>query len=166
MQERGAALAAPVVAAMLVAALTGLTGCGGDGGRLGAAGFRHRAEAICSRAARATTAVDLPDMDDHRAASAMHRIVEIERGALADLRDLEPPHALESGVEVWLATVDQLVDEADFLRDSLAHGDHALVQAVGTRTARLSLRAEKLGTDLGISGCTLPSPPPVDPTDE
>jgi hypothetical protein len=151
----------------MLVSLAGAAGaCGSGGGRLSGHEFTRQAAALCARADRRATEQDLPPLDGHGAAHAVGRIIAIERGALRELHDLQPPKAMETRVDEWLATVDQLVVEAEFLRESLQHGDQATAQAVAIRAARLSLRSQVLGTRLGINGCTVPTPPPVDPSNE
>ena len=56
--------------------------------------------------------------------------------------------------------------EAEFLRESLRHGNRHVAEAIAVRTARLTLRVQVLAAGLGVQGCTMPTPPPVDPSDE
>ncbi len=154
------------VALALVVFSLGAAACGSDGGRLSAREFTRRAAATCSRADRRATAVELPALDRPGAAGAMSRVIDVERDALSDLHTLKPPKALAAAVDEWLATVDQLVVEAEFLRESLRHGDGHLAQSIAIRAARLSLRSQVLATRLGVTGCTVPTPPPVDPANE
>jgi len=155
-----------VAVAMLVVLAGVAAACGSEGGRLSASEFTHRAAALCARADRRATEHDHPPLDAHGAAHAVGRIIVIERAALRELHDLQPPKVMETRVDEWLATVDQLVVEAKFLRESLQHDDQHTAQAVAIRAARLSLRSQVLGTRLGIKGCTVPTPPPVDPSSE
>jgi hypothetical protein len=155
-----------VALATLVALVAGTVACGSDGGRLSAHDFSRRAAALCSRADHRATSQDIPPLEGKGAARTVGRIIEIEREALRRLHELRPPKAMETRVDEWLATVDQLVVEAEFLRESLRRGDQRTAQAVAIRAARLSLRSQVLGSGLGVTGCTVPTPPPVDPSSE
>jgi hypothetical protein len=155
-----------VALATLMALVWCAVACGSDGGRVSAHAFTSRAAALCSHADRRATSEDLPPLDGAGAAKAVGRIIAIERDALHRLHDLKPPKAMETRVDEWLATVDQLVVEAEFLQESLRHGDQRTAQDVAIRAARLSLRSQVLGSRIGITGCTVPTPPPVDPSNE
>jgi hypothetical protein len=152
--------------ALLTALSVCLTACGSDGGRLSAHEFTRRATRSCAWADRHASALLIPPIDDHRSVRALTRLVDIERHALNELQDLRPPKHLTARVDEWLATIDQLVVEAEFLRHSLRHRDHRVAEAVAVRAARLALRAQVLAGALGVRGCTMPTPPPVDPSDE
>jgi len=154
------------VALALVVFSLGAAACGSDGGQLSAREFTRRAAATCARADRRVSAVALPPLGRKGTARAMTRVIDIERDALGELHELQPPKALAAAVDEWLATVDQLVVEAEFLRESLRHGDRNLAQSIAIRAARLSLRSQVLATQIRVTGCTVPTPPPIDPANE
>jgi hypothetical protein len=151
--------------AVLVLALCA-SACGSGGGPLSTATFTRRASAMCGRADRRAAAVEIPALDERGSATALKTLISIERQALGDLRGLRPPRKLQSGVDEWLATLDQLVVEAEFLRESLRAGEPHIADAIAVRAARLSLRSQVLGARVGVIGCTMPTPPPVDPSVE
>jgi hypothetical protein len=140
--------------------------CGSDGGPLSAATFTRRATKMCAHADRRTAAVQIPALDEQGTAAALTTVISIEQGALRDLHHLRPPRNLQGGVDEWLATLDQLVVEAEFLRESLRAGERHTADAIAVRAARLSLRSQVLAARVGVSGCTMPTPPPVDPSVE
>ena len=142
------------------------TACGSGGGPLSAATFTRRATAMCAHADRRTAAVEIPALDEYGAATALTTLISIERRAIRDLHDLRPPRSLQARVDEWLATLDQLVVEAEFLRESLRAGDRHIADAIAVRAARLSLRSQVLAGRVGVSGCTMPTPPSVDPAVE
>jgi hypothetical protein len=148
---------------MLVAFVVLASACGSDDGPLSAAEYARRATRVCARADRKAAALEIPPLGDRGSAGALGRLVEIEDGVTRDLRALRPPRRLEARVDEWLATIDQLVAEAEFLRESIRHGDHAVADVIAVRAARLSLRSQVLAARLGVRGCTMPTPPPVDP---
>ena len=154
------------LAALLTALSVSLTACGSDGGRLSAHEFARRATRSCGWADRHASVPLIPPIDDSRSVRAITRLVHIERHALQELHDLQPPKRLTARVDEWLATIDQLVVEAEFLGESLRHGDARVAEAVAVRAARLALRAQVLAAALGVRGCAMPTPPPVDPPDE
>jgi hypothetical protein len=140
--------------------------CGSDGGPLSAATFTRRATAMCAHADRRAAAVEIPALDAHGTAGALTTIISIEQRAIHDLHALRPPRSLEARVDEWLATLDQLVVEAEFLRESIRTGERQIADAIAVRAARLSLRSQVLAGRVGVSGCTMPTPPPVDPSVE
>ena len=137
--------------------------CGSGDGPLSASEFARRATSTCARAERRAAEIELPPLDDRGSAAALGRLIDIEDGAVRDLRALRPPRRLEARVDEWLATIDQLVVEAEFLRESLRHGEHTVADAIAVRAARLSLRSQVLAARIGVRGCTMPTPSPVDP---
>ena len=56
-------------------------------------------------------------------ASATARVVAIHRDSLDTLRALRPPKVYETTAKLWIALVDQSVDELDAMRVSLLEGD-------------------------------------------
>jgi hypothetical protein len=154
----------------LVALLTAIAvvaaACGSDGGRLSVREFTQRASTSCSRADHRAASRPIPSIDDRHGAAAITRLIRIERQVLDELHGLVPPKHLRSRVDEWLATVDQLLVETEFLRESLREHDGHVAEAIAVRAARLALRSQVLAAGLGIRGCTMPTPPPVDPSDE
>jgi hypothetical protein len=148
---------------ILIAFVLVAPACGSDDGPLSASEFARRATGTCARAERRAAALEIPPLDDRGTAGALGRLIDIENGAVRDLRALRPPRRLEARVDEWLATIDQLVVEAEFLRDSLRHGEHTVADAIAVRAARLSLRSQVLAARIGVRGCTMPTPSPVDP---
>jgi hypothetical protein len=140
--------------------------CGSGEGRLSAADFERRATRTCTHAQRDAAALDIPPLDHRGSAAALMRLIKIEQRAIHDLRGLRPPRRLETRVDEWLATIDQLLVEAEFLRDAIRHDDRGTADAVAVRAARLSLRSQVLAAGVGVRGCTMPTPPPVDPSVE
>lgn len=93
---------------------------------------------------------------------ASKRRVDVQRAALADLRDLEPPRADRGDVEKWLAVVDQMLDEAERAQSALASGDPVVAASASERAAALDGRARQLGQALGVrEPCRMPAPPPA-----
>jgi hypothetical protein len=121
---------------------------------------------VCAHADQRAAGVDIPALDDPGSATALTALISIEQRAIRDLHELRPPRALQDRVDEWLATIDQLVVEAEFLRQSVRAGQRRIADAIAVRAARLSLRSQVLAARVGVSGCTMPTPPPVDPSVE
>jgi len=155
-----------IVVTILTVLASFAAACGSGDGRLSAGQFAHRATRACARANRQASELDIPALDEHGSARAITRVIAIERRAIAELHGLQPPQRLEARVDEWLATIDQLVVETEFLRESVEHGDRNVADAIAVRAARLSLRSQVLAARLGVRGCTMPTPPPVDPGTE
>jgi hypothetical protein len=152
--------------AILVGLAVGAAACSSGDGPLSAREYQRQATLACTRADRETSALRIPALDERGSADAIARLVTIERHTMNELRDLKPPRQLQSRVDEWLATIDQLVVEAEFLGESVRHGDRRVADTVAERAARLSLRSQDLASRIGVRGCTLPTPPPVDPSVE
>ena len=152
--------------AILVGLAVGAAACGSGHGPLSVREYQHQATLACTRADRQTSALRIPALDERGSAGAIAHLVAIERRTMNELHDLKPPKHLQSRVDEWLATIDQLVVEAEYLRESVLHGNRRVADTVAERAARLSLRSQDLASRIGVRGCTLPTPPPVDPSVE
>ncbi len=138
--------------ALLVVALVA-AGCG-DGGRLTPREFRREASRICRQGNARAQRVDVPPLRDAAAAAReIRRVVATQRSSLRELRDLRPPKDDAMTVEMWLAVVDQLLDEADAVKDALHAHDIVRAREAAGRAAVLDDRARTLASHFGIAPC-------------
>lgn len=116
--------------------------------------FAHDVARICHRANERVSSVVIPPLTDpRRVATALERIVAIERGALSQLRSLTPPKSEAAAVDSWLALLDQMLDEVGRAGDALRHNEVFTALDVATRAMRLDLRGRDLARALGVPAC-------------
>lgn len=142
-----------LLACILVPVAVVATGCGG-GGRLTAQEFRHEASEICREGNSRVRRVHVPRLENVAGASrGIARVVEKQRESLSALRDLEGPKKDAMVIEKWLVVVDQLLDEADTVREAL-HANEALqARDIAARALVLDERARVLAEEYGVEPC-------------
>jgi hypothetical protein len=142
------------VVAVLV--LTG--GCGVGRGRLSAREYVKESSAVCTRANRAVSRVHVPDLRDaKRADRATARVVAIHRASVGSLRDLRPPKDYEHTAKVWIALVDQALDELDGMRQALRDGDPSGAVSYANKATELDHRSQRIAREYGITPCRVPA---------
>jgi len=92
-----------------------------------------------------------------RADRAAVRILAIHREAVDDLRALRPPKDYEATARLWIALVDQALDELDSMRHALRTGAKAEATAYAANAAALSERARRVAGRDGITACAVPA---------
>jgi hypothetical protein len=139
----------------IAVALVG-SSCGG-GDRLSSHAFVHDATAICGRVSGQTERTQVPRLSEQRAAAdALKRLVAADRDLLGELRDLHPPKAWANRVTLWLAVIEQLLDEADHAVAALEQGDAVVARGAASRVAALGRRAHVLARENDVTGCRFP----------
>jgi hypothetical protein len=140
---------------VLVLMLTG--GCGVGRGRLSAREYVKESSAVCTRANRAVSHIHVPDLGDTAGARrATARVVAIHRASLGSLRDLRPPKDYEHAVKVWIALVDQALDELDEMRQALLDGHSSSAISYANKAAALDQRSQRIAREHGITPCRVP----------
>ncbi len=136
-------------------ALTG--GCGGGSARLSARAYVSETSAVCARANRAIARVARPGFDHAvRLASATARVVAIHRESVDSLRALRPPKDYEGVAKLWIALVDQSIDELDAMRVSFRAGDQPAAMSYAQKAASLDARSRVIARKYGITPCKFP----------
>jgi len=139
-----------------VLALAG--GCGGDGGRLSAREYVEQSSAVFVRGNRSIARVHAGNLHDPtRVARVTVRIVAIHRMSVDELRSLRPPKQYESMARVWIALVDQSLDELDAMRASLRADDRAAAAEYAHNATVLDRRARDVAERSGITACAIPA---------
>jgi hypothetical protein len=150
-------VSARVTAVGLAVVLAGVGGACGGAPDLTADGYARAADDICAGAVRRAQRIDIPAFEEPRAAArSIDRVIEVYRGALEELLDLDAPKPDRTRVERWLAALDQAVDEAELARDALRAGDRAAATEAATRATTLGTHSEGLARGYGIAECLAP----------
>src|SRR4029077_17124641 len=112
------------LATALVGALTFSGGCGGGSPRLSAHDYVSKTRAVFARRNRAVARVKLTNLDGSgRMSKATARVVAIHRESVVSLRASRPRKDYEITAKLWIALVDQSIDELDAMRTSLEAHD-------------------------------------------
>lgn len=144
-------IGAALVGVVVVAA------CGGGGSRLSSRDYVKASSAVCARANRDVARIDVARLARMgRADRAAVRIVAIHREAVDDLRALKPPKVYEARAHLWIALVDQSLDELDAMRDALRSGAKGDAKMYATNAVALSRRARTVAGRDGITACAIP----------
>jgi hypothetical protein len=129
---------------VLVAAL--VAGCGGP------KSYTARADAICKKYAKQTSALGTPKTIAEVAAVA-NKTLPILDQAERELGALEPPPDKRAAVEQWLSQLRTLKADVRELRDNARAGHTAAVTAVALRAQEDNAKTNELGTRLGFKVC-------------
>lgn len=115
---------------MLVALLTA---CGGEQ-RLSKLEFVERADALCAEASRKLDQVPRPQDDSPLSEQSKfyEELIRINRGLLADLREMPPPEGDDATIDAILSNFERAADRAAEADEAAAGGDRqAFNTAVG-----------------------------------
>ena len=142
---------------VLAGALAVAGGCGGGSGRLSAREYVRETSAVCARANRAIARLTGPHLDlALEVPSTTGQIVAIHRESVDTLRRLRPPKSYEGVSKLWIALVDQSVDELDAMRTSLRAGDRSAAFGYARKATMLDARSREIARKQGITPCKVP----------
>ena len=112
---------------------------------------------MCVRANRDVARVARPSFDQAvRLASTTARVIAIHRDSIHSLQALRPPKDYEDRAKLWIALVDQSIDELDAMRVSLRAGDEAAAISYAQKAGELDARSRVIARRYGITPCKLP----------
>jgi hypothetical protein len=140
-----------LIGVVLAGALALAAGCGGGNPRLDARGFVRESSAVCARGNRS---IDRIQTADPGRASA--RIVTIHRRSVDALRGLQPPRSFEHSAKLWIALIDQALDEVDAMRAARRAGHDAEAKAYAQKAAALDARSRAVARHHEITPCRIP----------
>jgi hypothetical protein len=141
----------------LMGALVLAGGCGGGNARLDAHEYVHETSAVCAHANRTIARITSPHFNlAIHLSSTTARVVTVHRESLDALRDLRPPKAYEATAKVWIALVDQSVDELDAMRAAIRDGDQTAALAYANKATLLDARSRAIAREQGITPCKVP----------
>jgi hypothetical protein len=132
---------------------------GGDSGPLSKDSFVDKANEICADSRTAAAQIPPPSLADPVAVEqAVARTITIQRAALRDLRDLEPPPRDKPGVKQWLRTVDRVIDAMERVDEGLKTGDRAVIDDATIDGQDFSDSAEEFADAYGLTDCSTSQP--------
>jgi hypothetical protein len=113
--------------------------------------------AVCARANRAIARITGPHLELAAAVSSTTgQVVAIHRESVDSLRRLRPPKDYEPMSKLWIALVDQSVDELDAMRASLRAGDRSAAFGFAQKASVLDSRSRAIARRQGITPCKVP----------
>ena len=146
-----------IIGIVLAGAFALAGGCGGGSARLTLGAYVAESSTICIRANRAIARIPRPGLDHAvRMASSTARVVAIHRRSVDSLRALRPPKDYESVAKLWIALVDQSLDELDAMRVSLQAGEQSEAIAYAQKADALDERSRVIAQKYGITPCNVP----------
>jgi hypothetical protein len=142
---------------VLVGALALAGGCGGGNGRLSAREYVSESSAVCAHANRAIARITGPHLElAVQVSSPTGRVVAVHRQSVDSLRRLRPPKDYEGTSKVWIALVDQSIDELEAMRTSLRARDQNAAFEYAQKASVLDARSREIARKQGITPCKLP----------
>ncbi len=140
---------------LLVLGLTlWLAGCGGDGDgddQLTRAEFVEQATAICDRAEARLGELGAPGSIEELEAYASEAQT-VTSDTVAELRELEPPEALEDGFDRYLARVEEVIGQLGELEEAAGAGNEAEASRIAGEIGD-SAEAEDAARAAGLEAC-------------
>jgi uncharacterized lipoprotein len=133
-------------ATLLVAAVALVAGCGGG------KSYTAKADAICKKYAKQTSALGQPTNVAELAAVADKTLPILDRAA-KELAALQPPPDKRAPAERWLAQFRTLRADLREIRDQARAGNSAGLTAAARRAQQDNAKANELATRLGFDVC-------------
>ena len=146
------------IALLLVSIATGmLAGCGGGGGseRVTAAELVQKADEICAKERSSFARIQKhPPPNPSAATDQTEALIMVTRDANSQLRDLQPPEALQSAYDRYLEARDRVLEEMNRGKDAAQNQDSAAYGAAQAAVARDAPQRRKLAHALGLKACS------------
>ena len=142
-----------VVAALATVALLAACSGGGDGNeRLSKDEYVEQADAVCAE--YESRLGGLPDPGSIAALRALtQRALPVAREAVAKLRALRPPEALQARVDQWLRLNTLNVRRIEELGNAARAGDRVRVQEIARDAAANEREADRVARAIGLEAC-------------
>jgi len=145
---------AGVLTAVVGGAL-GIAACDSGSDQLSQRELVRRASAVCRGANERVERIEAPSLaDPDGVGRAIGEVVVIQRRALADLRELEPPTRDEPGYDGWLRDLDAALDQMSRARAALGRGDRPGADAATLRARERGDAAETFAAAYGLDACS------------
>jgi uncharacterized lipoprotein len=132
-------------APFFVLAVALLAGCGGKS-------YTAKADAICKKYTKETTALGTPSNIAELAVVADKTLPILDRAA-RELAALDPPPDKRAAAEQWLAQFGKLRADLREIRDKARAGDSTGVRTIALQAQQDNAKANELGTRLGFKAC-------------
>ncbi len=133
-----------------------LAGCGGGGGgsqRLSRDEYAAKADVICRKYNKLTSAVGSPK-GLAGLAKAFDQALPLLGNAITDLRKLKPPQSEQKTVDEWLAQSEVLKHDLQEIRDQARAKNLKGVQDAYARASANDKQGNKLAAKLGMKVCS------------
>lgn len=142
-----------VLASIAGAGVLFLAACGGDGGeRLSKDEWIEQADAICAQADEDVEALTEPTQLDE-IPEFTDTASEISRGALSDLRALQPPEEDQATVDEMLDLVEHQIEIGEQIGEAAEDGDQDEVQRLADESDPIESEADEKARQYGLKDC-------------
>lgn len=142
-----------VLASIAGAGVLFLAACGGDGGeRLSKDEWIEQADAICAQADEDVEALTEPTQLDE-IPEFTDTASEISRGALSDLRALQPPEEDQATVDEMLDLVKHQIEIGEQIGEAAEDGDQDEVQRLADESDPIESEADEKARQYGLKDC-------------
>ena len=139
---------------LVAMAVTLAAGCGGGGGaRLSRTQYAAKADAICRKYNRLSSAIANPT-SLAELASAVKKLVPLLDQSVKELRKLRPPKSEQATVDRWIERIEAIRDDLAKVGDRAAKKDSKGVQAALRAGAADNQRGNQLAGQLGMTDCS------------
>jgi hypothetical protein len=144
-----------VAVCVVAAALVG--GCGGDS-ELSREDFVAKADRVCEQTSGEFARVQrVPPTSAKQAEKQVQALIDVERGALEELRNLEPPAGLRSRYERYLESRDRALRFLEDGREAASNNDPQAYNAAKREAAAEQAQRLQLARRVGLRRCSRPS---------
>jgi hypothetical protein len=148
---RSFGVAACGVAAVFVA------GCGGDS-ELSREDFVAKADRVCEQSSGEFARVQrVPPTSAEQAEKQVQALIDVEREALEELQDLEPPADLRSRYQRYLEARDRALGFLEDGREAASNDDPQAYNAAKRKAAAEQAERLQLARRVGLHRCSRPS---------
>jgi uncharacterized sporulation protein YeaH/YhbH (DUF444 family) len=143
------------VACITAAAL--VVGCGGDSD-LSREEFVAQADEVCRQSSGEFARIQrTPPTSAEQAEKQMEALIDVERQALGDLQDLEPPEGLRSRYEHYLQARERALGFLEDGREAAASNDPHAYNAAKRKAASEQAQRLQLARLAGLRRCSRPA---------
>ena len=143
--------------AVCVVAMALVCGCGGDS-ELSRDDFVAEADRVCEQTSGEFARVQrVPPTSAKQAEKQVQALIDVERGALEELRNLEPPAGLRSRYERYLESRDRALGFLEDGREAASNNDPQAYNAAKREAAAEQAERLQLARRVGLRRCSRPS---------
>jgi hypothetical protein len=143
--------------AVCVVAMALVCGCGGDS-ELSRDDFVAEADRVCEQTSGEFARVQrVPPTSAKQAEKQVQALIDVERGALEELRNLEPPAGLRSRYERYLESRDRALGFLEDGREAASNNDPQAYNAAKREAAAEQAQRLQLARRVGLRRCSRPS---------
>jgi hypothetical protein len=144
-------------ALLSIIAVAAVAGCGSSkSSGISPASYRSQVNALCASNNAQITA--LPKSDQSNLAG-IEKLDSIATGTLTKVKAISPPSSISSGVNKWIAAIEQEEGLASQIINDLKAGKTSAIQALGGKASSIDAQTDSDAKSLGLSSCAADAEP-------